>query len=648
MNRPYLPPFFTLYDLPADSDERTLKRTYARELKKIDQATELEAFQALRDSYEQALEWLRHKEQTGINAETETHSSIPEQYQESQKTESEPDRPEITGQTSYQKYPGPAPEIIARQAFSSLRAIVEKPQVTFSEINDFLNTQVNSEALLHVDARFLFEIQVAGYLSEGWRNGKHFLFNSATEQFNWFEQPMRLDIRGWELQNLREALGQWKKHQDDHTAYLNKFLEIFELARQHDTPDDAFLLKTNDILQFMHSNLSHLMWVVTDLKKIQQWTERAAYLVEHQPIQNWADIHQTTKIDIGFGHQLKYQQAYKQSPGIDFAGDSDGDSFTQLQTHPNQKHSSLLRRLASFLHYQTLLRFFFDHLGKLGFVLLLICLVTLGNLVEQKKHSKRPPVTPSSLSAEALFMAGEDAYFGRNNVYKSIPDAVDLWQKAAQKGSVDAAKSLAELYEKGTEIKKDLKQALHWYEHAARLGDARSQLTAGTMYYLGKGSNVSDQNALRLFQQCATKEAYCKTMWASLLLDNAPDDAAQKKALELLRQANDAGEPNAQRILAVAQLEGSLGMSKNTEKGLDQLFRSGYGDAKSQYLIGQYYEQGKYLHRSTAEAKAWYLKAAQNRHNDAIAALQKLCKSYTNKDTSCVTWQELQAKLQAP
>ncbi|WP_374517963.1 tetratricopeptide repeat protein [Undibacterium squillarum] len=643
MNRTYLPPFFTLYDLPADSDERTLKRTYARELKKIDQATQLEAFQTLRDSYEQALAWLQHKVQADLSADAEIPPPIPEQYQEPQKTEAEPDHPKINGQTSYQKYHGPAPEIIAQQAFSSLRAIVEKPQVTFSEIDEFLNTQVNSEALLHVDARFLFEIQVAAYLSEGWCDGKHFLFSSATEQFNWLEQQVRLNIRSWELHNLLEALRQWKKHRDDPPDYLNKFLEIFELARQHDTPDDAFLLKTHDILQFMSSNLSLLMWVVTDSKKIQQWTERAAYLFAHQPIQNWADFHQKAKIDIGFGHQLKHAQNNNQIPGIDFAGYSDRDSFTQFQTSPDQKQSSLLQRLAYLLHYLTSLRFLF----ALGFAFLLVCLVTLGNLVEQKKHSKKTHSPQTSLSAEALFIAGEDAYFGRNKVSKSIPDAIELWQAAANKGSVDAAKSLAELYKNGTEVKKDLKQALHWYEHAARLGDARSQLTAGTMYYFGKGSNVSDQNALRLFQQCATKEAYCKTMWASLLLDNGPDAAAQKKALELLHQADDAGESNAQRLLAVAQLEGSLGMSKNTEKGLDQLFRSGYGDAKSQYLIGQYYEQGKYLRRNLPEAKAWYLKATKQGHSDAITALQKLCKSPTDKDPGCVAWRELQATLQA-
>jgi TPR repeat protein len=352
----------------------------------------------------------------------------------------------------------------------------------------------------------LFEIQVAAYLSEGWCDGKHFLFSSATEQFNWLEQQVRLNIRSWELHNLLEALRQWKKHRDDHPDYLNKFLEIFELARQHDTPDDAFLLKTHDILQFMSSNLSLLMWVVTDSKKIQQWTERAAYLFAHQPIQNWAGFHQKAKIDIGFGHQLKHAQNNNQIPGIDFAGYSDRDSFTQFQTSPDQKHSSLLQRLAYLLHYLTSLRFLF----ALGFAFLLVCLVTLGNLVEQKKHSKNalPPKLPYRLKHFSLPV--KTLTSGEIKSAKVFRMPSSCGKQRQTKVPSMRQKSLAELYKNGTEVKKDLKQALHWYEHAARLGDARSQLTAGTMYYFGKGSNVSDQNALRLFQQCATKKRIAK------------------------------------------------------------------------------------------------------------------------------------------
>ncbi|WP_423839251.1 tetratricopeptide repeat protein, partial [Undibacterium luofuense] len=72
-------------------------------------------------------------------------------------------------------------------------------------------------------------------------------------------------------------------------------------------------------------------------------------------------------------------------------------------------------------------------------------------------------------------LAGEDAYFGRDNQPKNTELAIQLWEQAAKLGSVAAAKSLAEMYSDGNETKRDLTKALHWYSVAAGLGDVPSQ-----------------------------------------------------------------------------------------------------------------------------------------------------------------------------
>lgn len=53
----YLPWFFERLGIAATSDSKQIKRAYARALKRIDQQTEREAFEALRAAYEQALAW---------------------------------------------------------------------------------------------------------------------------------------------------------------------------------------------------------------------------------------------------------------------------------------------------------------------------------------------------------------------------------------------------------------------------------------------------------------------------------------------------------------------------------------------------------------------------------------------------------------
>ncbi len=57
-------PFLTRLGLQPDSDAKDIRRAYARELKKIDQAADPGAFQELRESYEIALGWHAYQQVT--------------------------------------------------------------------------------------------------------------------------------------------------------------------------------------------------------------------------------------------------------------------------------------------------------------------------------------------------------------------------------------------------------------------------------------------------------------------------------------------------------------------------------------------------------------------------------------------------------
>ncbi len=59
-----IPLFFRQHELSADADERSVKRVYARQLKKIDQEVDPARFQALREAYEHALDWIKHRDRT--------------------------------------------------------------------------------------------------------------------------------------------------------------------------------------------------------------------------------------------------------------------------------------------------------------------------------------------------------------------------------------------------------------------------------------------------------------------------------------------------------------------------------------------------------------------------------------------------------
>lgn len=59
MNR-HAPYFLERLSLGLDADSKTIRRAYARELKMIDQESDLPGFQALREAYETALDWAKH------------------------------------------------------------------------------------------------------------------------------------------------------------------------------------------------------------------------------------------------------------------------------------------------------------------------------------------------------------------------------------------------------------------------------------------------------------------------------------------------------------------------------------------------------------------------------------------------------------
>ena len=532
MNRPHLPPFFTLYDLPADSDERTLKRTYARELKKIDQATELEAFQALRDSYEQALDWLR-------NNASETHTF----FQDAAVTPVSDDQP-AAAQTATaatdtagdvaapsgdsdtpsfdtfrrangipvtpenKEFTQRDPEVLARLAFEAVMAAVNSTQASEQAIDAALFAQMENPDMLNMDARFLFETAIARYLLDGWAPGKEWLFQSAVRHFEWLAHQERARQASGQAFVLLNAIGEWNQLQRVKVAVRNKLLEIMQLAREHQVPRSDYLRTNFSLLCRLAENYDHLLWLITDRKQIQQWI-----------MQTRAEIEEAERIARQPVRPLSGREKWK-----------------------------------AFFQRDNLIFWIKDHFAAIlaiSFFTFWICLGFFG----KNDHDRREIRSQTEMSlnnyskAHGLFLAGEDAYFGRDNQPKNTELAIQLWEQAAKLGSVAAAKSLAQMYSEGNETKRDLTKALHWYSVAAGLGDVPSQQRVGKAYYCGEGTKVDRQKAMAAFGYCANQDVVCDSMHVLMLRDarfppksnaDIPPDTAQpdphtRYAIEIAR-----------------------------------------------------------------------------------------------------------------
>lgn len=88
-------------------------------------------------------------------------------------------------------------------------------------------------------------------------------------------------------------------------------------------------------------------------------------------------------------------------------------------------------------------------------------------------------------SADELFQEGVNYYSGMNGYPVNAAKAVDLFYQAAKKGHRDAQSILADMCLNGEGVKKNVKEAIMWYERLAEGDDAtatNAQARLGKIY----------------------------------------------------------------------------------------------------------------------------------------------------------------------
>jgi uncharacterized protein len=195
--------------------------------------------------------------------------------------------------------------------------------------------------------------------------------------------------------------------------------------------------------------------------------------------------------------------------------------------------------------------------------------------------------------------------------------AVEMCCTAAEEGNARAQFHLAQMYEWGEGMPRDLREAAQWYRQAAEQGSAAAQFQLGQIYCDGYGVPQNTAEAVKWWETAALNGDAAAQFKLGLCFCNGqgvPQDYTE--AVKWYREAAEQGDVEAQGKLGDAYYIG-LGVAANFAEAVKWYREAAeHGNASAQRHLGIMYGLGQGVPRDNVEALKWYdLAAAQNDSN---------------------------------
>jgi hypothetical protein len=190
----------------------------------------------------------------------------------------------------------------------------------------------------------------------------------------------------------------------------------------------------------------------------------------------------------------------------------------------------------------------------------------------------------------------------------------------AQSGNPEAQYQLAKMYEGGTGVERSVETALDWYKQAAGHGHSQSMLRLAVLYYNGDvlGNTI----------KADPQEAW---LWFTFAAAYGQAQAATD-AERVGRELRPATLRDLKLRAAKALVDGNE-VPANVGRGVE-LYRAAAedGSADAAERLAALYMGGARVPRDTAQASAWYERAARAGSVRAMTALAKIAESDSPPD----------------
>jgi protein TonB len=273
-------PFLTRLGLRPDADTKDIRRAYARELKKVDQSADPAGFQELREAYDIALQWDRHRQfaqQDGPAApEAPNTEEAPGQAQPAP-------LPPLSPPPAAPAEPEPAPDDpyqLADQAFqkfiSSMNMLVQRNDGRRQTLwKSVLQRALDDERLLNLTARTIFEARIVHLLASGWKPGHETLFVVASEVFEWARDSRRILQFGEAGAMVNRAIDEWKLYESLDSLAIGNIKQLIQFVRR--TPQPEGVAGRSDLLQFHQVASRFYAWlaIIVDRDILERWGSAA-------------------------------------------------------------------------------------------------------------------------------------------------------------------------------------------------------------------------------------------------------------------------------------------------------------------------------------------------------------------------------------